>query len=152
MIAQAKSTFYLHHLRTERNCGCCADAELPGKASLADRRARYDAIKARQQAQIAALDKANARRSPEEDEMYLEAKQRSMVRACLYLNAVPLRIEAAVSRPDQHTLDSPQIDTTASCLNAQKAHKSCHIAHKPSTLRNRFQWLLEIFARLILQG
>jgi hypothetical protein len=61
---------------------CCADADLPGKASLADRRAKYDAIKARQQAQLAALDEAAARsrRQPEMDEMYLEAKQRSMVR------------------------------------------------------------------------
>jgi hypothetical protein len=60
----------------------CADADLPGKASLADRRAKYDAIKARQQAQLAALDEAAARsrRQPEMDEMYLEAKQRSMVR------------------------------------------------------------------------
>ena len=60
-----------------------ADAELPGKASLADRRAKYDALKARQAAQLAALEDASAaqRPPPELDEAYLAAQARSEVRS-----------------------------------------------------------------------
>jgi hypothetical protein len=60
-----------------------ADAELPAKAPLGERRAKYDAVKARQAAQVAALEaEAAARRGPRmEDDFYTEAKERSTVRS-----------------------------------------------------------------------
>ena len=59
-----------------------ADAELPPKAGLMDRRAKYDAVKAQQAAQLAALEAEDAarKRPREEDEVYLEARAQADVR------------------------------------------------------------------------
>jgi hypothetical protein len=62
--------------------------DLPSKPALAERRSRYDAVKAAQAAQLHALD-ADARagkRPREEDEAYVEARARvevSGLRCCV---------------------------------------------------------------------
>lgn len=73
------------HLLSHALCDCGgmhADAELPAKAPLVDRRAKYDAMKARQAARVAEMEAvAAARKAPRiEDEVYAEAKHRSSVR------------------------------------------------------------------------
>ena len=59
-----------------------ADADLPSKAGLSERRAKYDSIKARQQAQLEALEQqaAAGKRPREEDDLYLEARAQADVR------------------------------------------------------------------------
>jgi hypothetical protein len=63
------------------------DEELPAKAPLADRRARYDAVKARQQAQLDALAaEAEAMKRPRvEDDFYRAAREQAAV--CCPANA-----------------------------------------------------------------
>ena len=67
-----------------------ADAELASKAGLAQRRAKYDSVKARQQAQLAALEQeAVVRKRPrEQDDVYTAAASLASVR----LPRLPLRL------------------------------------------------------------
>lgn len=69
-------------LLSERRTPASGDADLPAKASLTDRRAKYDSIKARQQAQLAALEEeaAQLKRPRVEDEFYAEAKAASQAK------------------------------------------------------------------------
>lgn len=62
-------------------CGYAADSELPMKPALPERRAKYDAVKARQAAQAAHAEaEALAARPPRvEDEFYSETKMRQAV-------------------------------------------------------------------------
>lgn len=99
-----------------------ADADLPGKASLADRRAKYDALKARQAAQLEALegDAAAARPPPELDDAYLEAQARSEVRSSTwklrwFSGGVPVRDACPVAGSGE---------TCAALLQAKKVSKA----------------------------
>ena len=61
-----------------------ADAELPTKPALPERRAKYDAVKARQAAQAAHAEAEAAAGLPPciEDEFYTETKKRHVVSFC----------------------------------------------------------------------
>ena len=62
-----------------------ADADLPTKAALQERRSKYDAVKAAQRAQLDAVaaEERSGKRPREEDEVYLEARARADVRIFL---------------------------------------------------------------------
>ena len=72
------------HVCSTYTCQCFADADLPSKAGLGERRAKYDAMKAQQAAQLEALDaqQRSGKRPREEDATYVEAKHQAQVRAC----------------------------------------------------------------------
>lgn len=65
--------------------GYGADSELPLKPALPERRAKYDAVKARQAVQIEALarDVAAQKHDRLEDAFYAEAREAAAVRAAL---------------------------------------------------------------------
>lgn len=94
--------------------GCCrADSELPQKPDLPQRRAKYDAVKARQAVQLEALarDSAAQKRDRLEDAVYTEARQAAAVRprpcACACPPNLPLQHAAALDCLPHNPLRHP---------------------------------------------